>query len=691
LVSVPDGQGGVHKFKEENTFAYAQPEFFEILDIPLLRGDFFSALREPNTAVLTQRTAQKYFGEADPIGKTFRVENTVDFRVTGILKDLPENTDRREEVYCSYASLKSHLLGGPTLDHWNGVNSSTHCFALLPPGKTAAELEQALPAFADKYIKDNNGGMVFRVLPMREMHFSARYGEGVEKKFLWALALIGVFLLATACVNFINMATAQALSRAKEVGIRKSLGSTRGQLFWQFMGETGAIVVMAAAVGLVLARLALPSYNEWTESTLALHIDATLLGFILLLAAVVIFLAGAYPGLVQARFDAAQSLKGELGGKQAGGFSLRRVLVGLQFTISQMLIICAVVITAQVNFAKQADLGFNKDALVVVPVPLQDKVKISTLRQQLSTVPGVEMTSFCYQTPAANSNNTTNLTFETREKPENWYINTKPADEYYLAAFGLKLVAGRNLQPSDTVREYVVNEQTVKKLGLASPQDVLGKSLDVWGIRAPVVGVVKDFHNYSFANAIDPVCFMSHRPSYSSCAIKVNLQNLPATLVAIDKTWNGVFPEHYYEYTFFDERVAEFYKKESVMLNLIRSFAGIAIFIGCLGLFGLVTYMAARKTKEIGIRKTLGASTGSILLIFSKEFVRLILIAFAVAAPVAWWAMNAWLEDYEYRVSIGWSVFLTALATTFAIAAVTVGYRSLRSALANPVTSLRSE
>ncbi len=680
------------KFKEQNTRAVAEPELFEILDFSLVQGDL-NGLKEPNTAFLTEKMARKYYGTTDAVGKTFKLDARDDFRVVGILKDPPENSNLRYQMYCSWASMAADTNSRELLSNWGGIQGETQCYALFREGHKMAELESAFTAFREKYFHPKVRNWYYHVLPLSTLHLDPDYGSGISKNYLWTLGLIGLFLLLTACVNFVNMATAQALNRAREVGVRKTMGSTRNQLFWQFMAETGLIVLMATALGVVMAHLGIPFLNDLTGLKLAFDFsnDALLFGFLALLMLIVIFLAGAYPGAVQSGFRPVESLKGRLDVRRVGGFSLRRLLVGVQFAISQTLIIGAVVVTTQMEFAREADLGFQRDGIVTVPLPWGDNAAKTAFRQDLSQVAGVEQISFCMQPPASGSNWNTGVQMEGRTERESWIINFKFADEHYTETFGLQFVAGRNLQPSDTLREYIVNETVVKKLNLASPEEIIGKKLVVSGNTFPVVGVVKDFHNQSFRDAIEPVCMGSSLDDYDVCAVKINLKNTRATLAALEKSWTTMFPEQFYEYDFMDARIADFYEQEAILMQLIRLFAGIAIFIGCLGLYGLAAFMVNRKTKEIGIRKTLGASIPGILWLFGKEYTRLIVLAFFVSTPLAWWAMNTWLNDYVYRISIGAGIFLSALAITLLIAMLTVGIQSVRAALANPVKSLRSE
>jgi putative ABC transport system permease protein len=691
LISLPKAGTTPEKYKERGKMAFVQPKIFEILDYHLLRGDL-NAMQEPNTALLTEQMASKYFKTEDPIGKTFRFDNKVDVRIVGILRNLPKTTDYPQEILVSWNTRNAMPDYAPNLESWAGINSSTYCFALLREGHGIGELETALLDFTKKHPHPESVDL-FKYLakPLLEMHFDTDYGAGMAKKHLWALALIGLFLLITACVNFINMATAQALGRMREVGVRKSLGSTRGQLFWQFMFETGMIVTAALFIGGVLSTIALPYLNNWTKTDLLFDVASLklLLPFTVILGLLLTLLAGFYPGLLQARFRTVESLKGSMNTQQIGGFSLRRVLVTSQFAISQMLIIGAAVVIAQMRFAQNADWGFRPGAIITMEVP--EATNMKTLKQQLSTIAGVKSVTLCFQPPAANSNNQTGVTYDNRPEGEKWMLNTKPADADYMQTFGLKMVAGRNLQASDTIREYVVNETFVKKLNLASPEEVLNKKACINGKCAPIVGVVRDFHNWGLSMPIAAIAFGSDVEQFSTCAVELQSGNPNAVLPKIKEIWEQNYPNYCFESKFMEAELEEFLETETMIMRLVTAFAGIAIFVGCLGLYGLSAFMVARKRKEIGIRKSLGETVGGVLWLFGKEYLRLVLIAFLVAAPLAWWTMNGWLEAYQYRISIGVSIFVLSLFTTFWVAVITVGFQSVKAALANPVKSLRSE
>jgi predicted permease len=692
LIALP-GAKEVKKFQEAG-IAYAEPAFFDIFNFPLVEGDIKTALNSPNHALITQSIAKKYFGSEDAMGKTIQVNNKSVYTITGILRDIPPNTDRKQEIYLSYDNLKDENSWLASDSSWASIYSGSMCFLLLRPGVTQAQVENVFPAFSNKYFsKKEARANQYKLQPLSDMHFNTSLDGTFDRKYITALLLIGLFLIVTACVNFINMATAQALQRSKEVGIRKVLGSLRGQLFWQFIAETTLITLLAGLLAYGVAVASLPSLNNLTHSQMTIRLFASwsLPLFIVLVLALVIFFSGSYPGLILSRFQPIEALKSKLSQAHIGGFSLRRVLVVTQFTISQLLVIGMIIIGYQMHYSMNADLGFDKEAIVNLPLPVTDLVKMHSLRDRLAALPGVEKLSLCMQPPAARQNNTTNITYDHRAENELWSLNLKPADDQYIPTFGLQLVAGRNFYPSDTARGIIVNEKFVKDLNLTSPQAVIGKMVVINDLSGPIIGVVKDFHNYSLHEDIDAVALVQDAERYGICSVKIDPRQVRTFLTAAEKIWNNTYPQYLYSYAFLDDRIAEFYFMDKILLTLVEVFAGIAIFISSLGLYGLVSFMAVRKTKEIGVRKVLGARLPQILWLFGREFSVLILIAFVIAAPLAWLATHAYLQDFKYRIHTGPLVFLAAIAFTFVIAALTVGYRSLRAATANPAKSLKSE
>jgi putative ABC transport system permease protein len=696
LITIKSGSV-VKKFNETEGIAFTETEYFDIFNYPLIQGNKAAVLTEPNTAIITERIAKKYFGTENPINKTLNLGNKIDLKITGILDDLPGNTDQKTEIYASWPTLKIYNDWFAADDSWAGISSNLQCFVRLKPNISPGRVEQFLPAYVTKYRPTNKNVHHYKLQPLAQVHFDSRYGGVMEKKNLWVLSFIGLFLIITACVNFINLATAQALKRSKEIGVRKVLGSFPAQVFWQFISETGVITIIAATIAMGLSFLLLPYVNQLfhTQISIITLTNWQLLLFIPCLILLVTFCAGFYPGLIIAGFQPIAALRGKLSQKSIGGFNTRRTLIITQFTISMVLIIGMIVIARQMQYAKQSDLGFNKDAVVMIPVGADSAtdVTLGTFANKVKELTGVQHVSICFAAPSADENWNTSVRYDNRTEDELFRVTVKAADDKYVPTFDLKLAAGRNIFPSDTIREMLVNETFARKLNLRSPEEVIGKKLVFDGRSAPmpIVGVLKDFHDRSFHEDINAVCITTFPDNYSNYAVKINLQNVGTVLPALEKEWSNLHPDKLYEYQFLDERIAAFYETEDTMLKLVQFFSLIAIFIGCLGLYGLVAFMVAQKTKEIGIRKVLGSEVVQILWIFGKEFSRLILIAALIAAPFAWWLMKIWLQDFKYHIQMSAWIFALAISLTFFVAVITVGFQSIRAALMNPVKSLKSE
>ena len=691
-ITFTDGKE-VKKFKEAEGVAFTEPEYFDIFNFPLLEGNKATVLTEPNTAIITEKLAQKYFGTADPINKLIRFNNKIDLKITGVLKNLPENIDQQCGIYISYPTLKQYNEWLASDDAWSGIESDMNCYVRLRPNVTPQQVEAALQPYVKKFRPTSKNIHHYKLQPLADIHFDSRYGGVMEKRNLWVLSFIGIFLLITACVNFINMATAQAVNRSKEIGVRKVLGGRRKQLFWQFISETAVITVLSVIIAVGLSFFAMPYINNWFNSHIQIHLftDMQLLLFILGLTIAVTFLAGSYPGLILSGFKPIQALKNKIAQRNTGGLNTRRGLIVTQFAISQILIIAVIIIAKQMNYAKDSDLGFKKNSIVLLPAESTPQ-KAKTLKNELLQISGVNNVSLCAAAPASYNTWNTTPHFDNRPEEEPFRTSMKAGDEDYVKTFGLKIIAGRNLFASDSAKEFLVNETFVKKLNLTLPTQVLGKSLTVNGnITGLIVGVIKDFHDQSFYSDINAVCIASTPDRYFTYAVDIDVDKVPVIMAAVKRAWNGMNPSEIFSYEFLDEHIATFYKSEELMLKLIKAFSVIAIFIGCLGLYGLVFFMAAQKTKEIGIRKVLGGSFSDILWIFGKEFSKLIVIAFCIAAPAGYWLMNNWLRDFQFRIPISIWMFVAVVASTFFICVLTVSYQSIKAAMANPVKSLRSE
>ncbi|WP_128545979.1 ABC transporter permease [Larkinella soli] len=705
LVSTKDltAPGNIRRFEEPGEVtAFVEPEYFRILSYEWVAGHPASALRDPNTVVLSESMARKYFGSANPMGRTIRVANKQDFIVTGIVKDPPVTTSIPFQMLLSFSSLKQ-FGANSGWDDWQSTYSGAQIYLTLPETLPATKVEQRLAAFAKKYLRpDDIKNMKYELEPLTEIHYNTEANNfsnrSVGKEMIWAMALIGLFLLGTACVNFINLATAQAIRRSKEVGVRKVLGSTRAQLVRQFMGETGLLTGFAVVLAMGIAALSLPLVSDLLNIKLptSLFSDPVIPVFLLGLALFTTVLAGFYPALVLSGYQPVLALKGKIRGIAGGQLALRRSLIVFQFAISQTLIIGTIVVYNQVNYFRTADLGFRKDAVLTVPVPGKEPGQLESLHAKLAGLPGIESMAYGMSSPSANGNWWTSFRYENREKEADYSVVMRPADTAYFNTYGLKLVAGRMYLPADTMREVVVNETFVKKLGLKNSFQILGKHIDLNGRKLPIVGVVRNFNTFSLHQEIEPCVLTTFRRTYNTLGIRLApgrtaAAQVAGTIAAVEKAWSETFPDFLFKYEFLDTTLANFYQSEERMYSLFRLLAGIAIFIGCLGLYGVVAFMAESRTKEVGIRKVLGASTAHIFGLFSLDFLKLVGIALVIAAPVAWYFMDKWLEDFDYKITIEW--WMVALAGVLAgtVALLTVSFQSIRAALMNPAKSLRSE
>ncbi|GIL22257.1 MAG: ABC transporter permease [Bacteroidota bacterium] len=700
FIVIPHPAGEDKKYDEEQGVAYGQPNFFKVFDRNILIGNAEKGLDEPNEVILSKRFALKYFGKEDAIGQVLRYDNQ-EFRVTAIMEDFPGNTDFPIDVLASYITVKKEKDD----NGWNGIWSDDQCYFTLKQGSVIADMEARMPAFVTKYLGDatrNRNHTEFVFQPLSQIHFDDRFGNynynTVSNSMLMALSIIGIFLLLTACINFINLTTAEAVKRSKEVGIRKSLGSMRSQLVFQFLGETFLITLASIVGALVLAEVGLNFLNPFLETSLSLDFakDIALWIFLLSVLVIVTLLSGFYPALVVSAFNPISALKNQTQANHSSGFNLRRGLVVLQFVISQLLIIATVVLITQMNFLQNKDLGFRKEAIITIPIPEEETPvggdgvsKMRTLRDDLLNLAGVEAASLSSTPPSSGSVSQTSFNIEGDEK--DYGTQVKQIDGNYLSLYGLELVAGEGVQDMDTAHTVVVNEQFAQVAGFSNPADIVGKKIRMWRKNLPVSGVVKNFHTVSLQNPMEATIMLNRIRGYETLSVKLNPQSMQQTLKEIQAKWESTYPAYLYSYRFIDEQIREFYESEQRMSLLLSGFTTLAIFIGCLGLFGLTVFMANQKTKEIGVRKVLGASVESILMLFSKEFIKLILIGFCVAAPLAYYFANQYLDQFAYKITVGPSVFLIGLAVTVAIALLTVGYRSVKAAMANPTKALRSE
>jgi len=687
-----------NRFNEKG-FMFADNHFFKVFDYQWIAGDPATALAEPNTVVLTESVADKYFGNKEAMGQVFRLNNEYDLKVTGIIEDVPSNTHLPFIFAASWKTIEAENKRGMT-NFWN-IPGGSYTYIVLPENYSIRQLESSVPSFLKKNWGEDiakEAKMPFQ--PLRNIHFDQRYINNIitptGKETFWALAGVAVFIIITACINFINLATAQAIKRSKEVGVRKVLGAHRLQLMRQFLGETALLVIISVLIAVFVTHLLLPLAGQYMDINISTDqlSEPGVMGVIAALTLGMIVLAGLYPALVQSNFKPALALKSKITTPASGGLTLRKSLVVVQFCISQILIIGTVVVSSQMDFFRNQNLGFNKEEVLTFRFPSNDKNKVARMRAELSKLPAISDISFSSGAPAYN-NNFTSFSSKELGLEKNDVTEVKFIDEHYMNMFGFELLAGRPVTEAnkkDTIINIVVNETLIHKLGIQNPEEAIGKYITINGdFTVPIMGVIKDFQSESRHKKIR-ACVLGYLPdAFGQVSVRIQPHHMRQTIASIDNLWSSTFPERLFEYEFLDERIASMYQQEEKVYTAFQLFSAIAIFIGCLGLYGLISFLAVQKTKEVGIRKVLGASVWNIVYLFSKEFTWLILISFLIAAPVAWYVMSSWLENFAYSIAISWNVFIIAILAAFVIAALTVSYKSIKAALANPVKSLRSE
>ena len=708
-ITVPEGPGSRQgkKFstdEEQEMGVFVEPAFFKIFDFQWLSGDAESALGQPHSVVLKKSMAAKCFGSWQAaMGQTVIMDNLVTLVVRGVVADPPPNSDFPFHVLISYETIKGYPEAFNYRPVWGSSSSNDQAFALLHSSDQFAAAEAVVGTIGNKEYNENKRGFTkyHHLQRLADMHFDDRFeGMGLHitsKSRLTILAAIGLLILIMACFNFINLATAQAAGRSREVGVRKTLGSSRGQLIRQFMSEATVIVLAAVALGSGLAALLASQLKRISDvpDTMPFLSNPLVMGFLLGLTIVVSAVSGFYPALVLARFNPVRALKNDRMAQAVGGVSLRKALVVAQFVIAQALIVGTLVVINQMDFIRRKDLGFQPALAYTVMGISSDSSSLARLdlfKQKLLQLPAVEMVSFASDVPSSGNDWSSNFALGRGSEDAPVHTELKFTDADYFKTYGLRFVAGHGMSPSDTLREIVVNQALLQKLGISNPEEVLSKELRLGGRRwMKVVGVVEDFHAHSVHKPIGPLVISTRKEFYSTAGVKIRSEKMDATIAGIQQAFESIFPEQVFTGEFLDESIAEFYRDEQRFSAMCKGFAGLAILISCLGLFGLASHMAGQRTKEIGVRKVLGASVAGITGLLAKDFLKLVVIAIVIASPIAWWGMNKWLQDFSYRIDLQWWVFVAAGALAVGIAFLTVSFQSVKAALTNPVKSLRSE
>jgi putative ABC transport system permease protein len=698
-------------FKQEHILI-VEPTFLDIFDIDLVNGNK-SDLSKPYRALLNQTTAAKFFGREDPIGKTFKYRNKFIITVAGVFNDMPSNTHLPASILLSYVSNNEFLDNGDTWYFgdlaWTKLAAST--YIVLTDNADIKNLQFQLKAIAGKNINsaptlDKSIREDFEIQALTDIHFDTKRFRGgpwvaaVNTSWLWFFAGIGIVVLLLACINFLNLSTAQALTRAKEVGIRKTIGARRSQLLWQFLSEAFIITLISGSLAIVISQVSIPSLNTLLGKQITFNplqsqeLLIALLLFILLTG----FLAGLYPAWLIAKFNPVTALKSGTTGTGINGTSLlRRTLVIVQFTISAGLLIAVLLMAQQAAFLRNTALGFEKGNIIRVEIGSHDKMQ--SFFNELMQIQGVEDVSFSRTTPISDDHwwNTMSET-ETGDRKSVCAIY---GDDHFYSVYGLRLLSGHIPQPVQEptdesfvkaqIDKVIVNEKLLKELDLGSPQEAVGKRF-WWGGDTEIAGVVADFNLEPLKYAIAPALIYQDKEIYSHASIKMEPSaDIQKTLASVETVWKGQFQDGVYEYTFVDNQIDAYYKSENRLYTLFRIFAGLAILISCLGLWGLVTYASQQRTKEIGIRKVLGASVKAILILLTRDFLVMVFIAFVVASPLTYYFMQDWLSNFAFHIDIEWGTFVIAGITLITVALLTVSIQTMKAALTNPIKSLKAE
>jgi putative ABC transport system permease protein len=672
----------------------ADSTLFNIFDFPLIYGNRQTALKEPMSIVLSQTAAKKYFGDKNPVGQTLLLTgDNINSVVTGVMKDIPENSQIKTDMIVSMSS-DNRLSHRSSDSVWTRLNLAS--YLLLKPGVNANALQSKFPAFIKKYITSQQNSETSYTLslePLRDIYLrSTRDGNtsgNINNVYIFSIAAL--FILIIACINFINLATARATERAKEVGVRKISGAKKIQLAWQFIGESVMLSLIAFIITVILSYLLIPAFNQLAGKTISAGLFGDYNNVLLLFCTSVCvgLIAGIYPALVLSSYKPITVLKGRfVTGKK--GVLLRKSLVVTQFTISVALIISTIIVYNQLKFMRSQDLGFNKDEMMIINT--QGDKNRSTFKESLSSVPGVLGTSFSDAVPGGDNSTANSKVENSSGEMQNVSLDIFFVDFDFINLYKMEMAAGRGFSAAFGAdsNAMVINESAAKLLGCKTPQQAIGRNFDQWGVQGKIVGVVKDFHYLGLQKEISPLSMRLEQRD-AMLSVKVSSNNLPSTIKTIEAKWAQVIPNRPFDYSFLDEDFDKQYRAEDRFGSLFLNFAALAIFISCLGLLGLASYSIIQRTKEIGIRKVLGASVQGILQMLSKDFIKLVAIAFVFAAPLSWWAMHSWLQDFAYRINIEWWMFAVAGFGALFIALLTISFHAVRAAIANPVKSLRTE
>jgi putative ABC transport system permease protein len=677
----------------EPGFRHADPEFFAMFSFPLVKGDPETVFANPYSVVLTEKTADKYFGEEDPVGKILTVNNTFDVMVTGIIRNESLNSSLEFDLLCPFEILLKEYIGEDNADNW-GFNSFG-TYVMLEPSASAGSLNKKLTGYLKKYNDEDTDELVLQ--PLTDIHLFSNLGHDLNNrgdiKYVWIFSALALFVLLIACVNFMNLTTARSANRAKEVGLRKVVGANRPQLIRQFLGESILMALFALVIAFFLLEFLLPLFNTLSGKQLTsawINKPTLLLGFIGL-ALLTGISSGSYPALFLSSFQPARILKGTMGSSGASPL-FRKALVIFQFSLSVFLIIGTLIISRQLSYMRNIDLGFNREHIIHLSIHGELHSKYGAIRERFLQNPDVLHVTASMALPTNIQSTPGTPMWEGSPSDAQMEIKADFVDYDYIETFEVPLVEGRSFSreyATDLETAFIVNEEAVRKMGLEKP--VVGKRFGFWDIDGQIVGVMKDAHFQSLHHKIEPLVFKMFPPWLRRMYVKFRSDNVSATLASLEKAWSEMNLGYPFEYHFLDEDFDDLYKSEARLEKIFKSFAALAVFIACLGLFGLASFIAEQRTKEIGIRKVLGSSTAGIVALLNQEFLMWVAAANLIAWPIAYFTMHAWIQKFAYRADIEIWFFLLSAAIGLGVAMFTVTLQTLKAARANPVDSLKHE
>ena len=695
--------GSNNRFFNEERFLWADEHFFDVFTAAWIAGDARSALKEPNSIVLTRSTAQKYFGDQNPLGQSLSYERETSLKVTGLVEDMPMNSHFHFDLLGSFASLKNMANPG-FFETWGSNNFST--YVVLKDDETPESIEKKFPGFLDRHMPEKDGMKPhqYTKLHMQPVtsihlysHLNSEIGENSDITYVYVLSAVALFVLLIACINYVNLATARSARRAKEVGMRKILGAERIQLIRQFIGESILVTFIAMAFAVVLVEWALPFFNAFVGRALDLgyFINPWSIPVFLLMTCIIGIITGSYPAFYLTRFrpiTLVQNSKMNSGTKSR----LRSSLVVLQFSVSIVLMISMGVVYNQMEFIREKDLGFNKEQLLVLPSSPEMINNLETFKSKLRQNSNIVSVSAAKRIPSDRLLDAGSAQIIRNGKAENvtFRIGSLNVDHDYIPTFGMPLAAGRNFQKSlasDSTKAFIINEKAVQMLGWKSADEAIGQPFKYADRDGYIVGVLKDFHFESLHQEIAPIVMRISTSSLNKITVRILPDNMPATIAFLQSIWHEYRTDYPFEYAFVDERFERLYRSEQKLGAVFGLFAGLSIFIACLGLLGLAAFMTEQRTKEIGIRKVLGASVGNIVAMVTGEFIKFVLIASVVAWLISYYSMNQWLKIFAYHTEVNPGTFLLASVAALFIALLTVGYQAAKAATSNPVESLKYE